>query len=83
MSQSLRIGTIDEHFNDERPELVLDWRRADGAGGHRRPDAYPVWLKSQPILGNLAGSAVIFGTALGLIMREHVDLERLAQACIG
>ncbi len=43
----------------------------------------PVWLKSQPILGNLAGSAVIFGTTLGLIMREHVDLERLAQACIG
>jgi hypothetical protein len=44
--------------------------------------AYPVWLKSQPILGNLLGSAVIFGTALGLILREHVDLERLARACI-
>jgi len=44
--------------------------------------AYPVWLKSQPILGNLLGSAVIFGTALGLILREHVDLERLARVCI-
>jgi hypothetical protein len=44
--------------------------------------AYPIWLKNQPILGNLAGSAVMFSTALGLIMREHLDLERLAQACI-
>jgi hypothetical protein len=44
--------------------------------------AYPIWLKEQPILGNLAGSAIMFGAALGLIMREHVDLERLAQACI-
>jgi hypothetical protein len=25
---------------------------------------------------------VIFGTAIGLIMREHVMLERLAQACL-
>jgi hypothetical protein len=44
--------------------------------------AYPIWLKSQPILGNLAGAVVIFGAAIALIGREYVELERLAQACL-
>jgi hypothetical protein len=44
--------------------------------------ALPLWLRSEPIFGNLAGSVVIFGAAIGLIMREHVELERLAQACL-
>lgn len=44
--------------------------------------AFPIWMKEQPILGNLAGSAVMFGSALALILREQVDLERLAQACL-
>jgi hypothetical protein len=44
--------------------------------------AYPIWLKRQPILGNLAGTAVLFASAFALIMREHIELERLAQACI-
>jgi hypothetical protein len=45
--------------------------------------AYPIWRVNQPILGNLAGSAVIFGTAIALIMREHVELDRQVQACLG
>jgi hypothetical protein len=45
--------------------------------------AYPIWRLNQPILGNLAGSAVIFGTAIALIMREHVELDEQVQACLG
>ena len=44
--------------------------------------AFPIWLKEQPILGNLAGSTAIFGAAIALIMREHVELLSLAQACL-
>ena len=44
--------------------------------------ALPLWLKDQPILGNIAGSIVIFGTAFGLIMREHIDLDRLSSGCL-
>lgn len=44
--------------------------------------ALPLWLKDQPILGNVAGSMIIFGTAFALIMREHVDLDRLSGACL-
>jgi hypothetical protein len=44
--------------------------------------ALPIWLKEQPILGNLAGSTAIFGAAIALIMREHVELAGLAQACL-
>jgi hypothetical protein len=44
--------------------------------------AYPIWQKGQPILGNLAGTFVIFGAAVGLIMRERVEVERVSQACL-
>ena len=44
--------------------------------------AYPIWRVNQPILGNLAGSAVIFAVAIALIMREHVELDRQVQACL-
>jgi MFS family permease len=44
--------------------------------------AYPMWRGHQPILGNLAGSVVIFGSSIALIMREHVELDRLVQACL-
>lgn len=44
--------------------------------------AFPLWLNGQAILGNLAGTAVVFGAAVGLILRESVDLDRLAQRCL-
>ena len=44
--------------------------------------AYPIWRMNQPILGNLAGSAVIFAVGIALIMREHVELDRQVQACL-
>ena len=44
--------------------------------------ALPLWLKDKPVLGNIAGSIVIFGTAFGLIMRVHIELDRLSGACL-
>jgi hypothetical protein len=41
-----------------------------------------LWRSGQTILGNIAGTAVLFGTALGLILREYVEIDRLAQACL-
>jgi hypothetical protein len=44
--------------------------------------ALPLWLKQQPILGNIAGTVVLFGTAFGLIFREHFELSGQIRACI-
>jgi hypothetical protein len=44
--------------------------------------ALPLWLADQPVLGNVAGTMVLFGTAFGLIMREHIELTRASNACI-
>ena len=44
--------------------------------------ALPCWLKSQPILGNIAGSAVIFGSAHALILRESIEIDRITRACL-
>ena len=44
--------------------------------------AYPFWRKSQPILGNIAGSAVIFGAALVLILRESIEIDRITRGCL-
>ena len=41
-----------------------------------------LWRRNEPILGNLAGSLVIFGTALGFILRESVVLDRLTRQCL-
>ena len=44
--------------------------------------AFPCWAKRQPILGNIAGTVVIFGAALALILRESAELDRLGRACL-
>jgi hypothetical protein len=44
--------------------------------------AFVLWRRGEMILGNIAGTIVIFGTAIALIMRESVELERLTQACL-
>lgn len=44
--------------------------------------ALPLWLKEQPILGNLTGTTVIFGAAMALIMREHIQLIHGAEKCL-
>jgi hypothetical protein len=43
--------------------------------------AAPVWRRREMILGNVAGTMVIFGTALGLIFRESAALDAMRQAC--
>jgi hypothetical protein len=44
--------------------------------------AYPLWRARQTLLGNLAGTGVIFAAALGFIAREYLELDRVTQACI-
>ncbi len=44
--------------------------------------AIPFWLSNQPIFGNLVGTGVIFGAAIGFILRERVELDLLAQRCL-
>jgi len=44
--------------------------------------AYPLWRKSETIFGNIAGTAVIFAAAFALILREAVELDRLARSCL-
>lgn len=44
--------------------------------------AYPCWRNKQPILGNLAGTVVMFSSALGMILRESAELDRIVRKCI-
>jgi hypothetical protein len=43
--------------------------------------AAPVWRRREMILGNVAGTVVIFGTAFALIFREAAALDALRQQC--
>ena len=44
--------------------------------------ATPLWRRGETILGNVAGTVVIFGSAFALIFREHVQLTSVVAACI-
>jgi hypothetical protein len=44
--------------------------------------AFPLWRRDQPIFGSIAGTAVIFGSAVALILREYVQLDRATRACL-
>ena len=44
--------------------------------------ALPFWRKGGMIFGNIAGTALIFGSAFGLIMREYVQLDRITRECL-
>src|SRR5436190_1071966 len=44
--------------------------------------AFPIWRTRQMILGNLVGTVVIFSSAIALILRESVGLERLTRQCL-
>jgi hypothetical protein len=41
----------------------------------------PFWRKGQSTFGSIVGTAVIFSSAIGLILREYAVLDRLTQAC--
>jgi hypothetical protein len=42
----------------------------------------PFWRKGEMIFGNIVGSAVIFASAIGLILREYVEVDRVVQECL-
>lgn len=44
--------------------------------------AFLIWQTRQYLIGNLAGATVIFGSALALILRESVELNRAIGACL-
>ena len=44
--------------------------------------ALPFWRNDQAIFGNIFGTVIIFGAAFALIMREHIELDRLIQQCL-
>jgi hypothetical protein len=44
--------------------------------------AWPFWRQAQPVFGNLAGTAIIFGAGFALILREQIELDRLMQKCV-
>lgn len=44
--------------------------------------ALPFWRKNQTIFGSIAGTAIIFGAGIALILREYVVLDRLTKQCL-
>ena len=44
--------------------------------------ALPLWRSGQMTLGSIAGTAVMFASAIGMILREYVDLDRITQQCL-
>ena len=44
--------------------------------------ALPFWRSRQVTIGSIVGTAVIFGTAMGLILREYVELDKISQDCL-
>jgi hypothetical protein len=43
--------------------------------------ALPFWRKGGFIFGNIVGTAVLFGTAITLILREYFEIDRAVNAC--
>jgi hypothetical protein len=43
--------------------------------------AWPIWRAGEPVLGNLAATAVIFAAAFALILRENTVIDRLTRIC--
>ena len=44
--------------------------------------ARPLWRRNEGLLGNLAGTGVIFGTAIVLILKESAESDSFTAACI-
>ena len=43
--------------------------------------AIPLWRKNYYIFGNIAGTVLIFASALALIFREYVEIDMAMTAC--
>ncbi len=44
--------------------------------------AIPFWRKGQMIFGSIVGTSVIFASAIGLILREYVELDAITRQCL-
>ena len=44
--------------------------------------ALPFWRARQPTFGSIVGTAVIFASAVGLILREYAEIDGLVQDCL-
>jgi hypothetical protein len=44
--------------------------------------AWLLWRRGEAMLGNIAGTAVLFAGAFALIWREHIELDAIVQACL-
>lgn len=44
--------------------------------------AMPLWRRTEVILGNVAGTGIIFASAFGLIWREYVVIDRITKECL-
>ena len=44
--------------------------------------AFPLWTRNQMIFGNIAGTVVIFGTAIALIVRETIQIDNVTRECL-
>jgi hypothetical protein len=44
--------------------------------------AWAIWKTNQIILGNVAGTGVIFAAAIAFIFREQAEIEAVVNACL-
>jgi hypothetical protein len=44
--------------------------------------AYPFWKRDEAVFGNIIATTIIFAFAFAMIWREHVELDRIVQACL-
>ena len=44
--------------------------------------AFPFWRKNEMILGNLAGTILIFGAGVALIVRESIEVNGAIAQCL-
>jgi hypothetical protein len=44
--------------------------------------AFPFWWYGRMTFGNIVATGVVFGSSIGMILREYVELDRLTQQCL-
>jgi hypothetical protein len=44
--------------------------------------ALPFWWTRQMTFGSLVGTGVLFASAIGLILREYVEMDRVVRLCL-
>jgi hypothetical protein len=44
--------------------------------------ATPLWRRQEGLLGNLAGTGVIFGTAIVIILKDSAESDALVSTCL-